>query len=310
MNVEDYSVKGIREGFKKQGIFYTPEDLALLLKSFIDIPYQTAYDPTCGRGSLLSVLDDDIKKFGQELNESELEVAKKELKNFTGAVGDTLKNPAFMDKKFDVILANPPFSIKWEPKVDERFHHAPCIPTASRADYAFLLHILYMLSDSGMAIVLSFPGILYRGNREGKIRKYLVENNYIDKVVKIPKDSFVDTKIETCIVVLRKNKTTTDIEFIDTELEEKRTVSLEEVQENDYVLSTGNYVYKEVVREEIDPLAVELRIRAELLTHIKSSLQSSLMVYKLQDSDERYRLDEFIDEIISTAEAFKVGIAI
>lgn len=305
MKVKDYSIKGIREDFKKQGIFYTPEELALYLKSFIDIQYKTAYDPTCGRGSLLSVLDDEIKKYGQELNDSELEIARKTLKNFTGAVGDTLKNPAFMDKKFDVILANPPFSIKWEPLIDERFIDAPCVPTASRADYAFLLHILYMLEDNGIAIVLNFPGILYRGGREGKLRKYLVEKNYIDKVIKIPKDSFIDTKIETCILVFRKNKTNTDIEFIDKELEETKTISLKAIQDNNYNLSIKQYIFKEDVKEEVDPLELELEARAVLLAHIKNSLLFSLTVMSLEGGNEKYKLDNFIDEIIETVSKFK-----
>ena len=109
-------------------------------------------------------------KYGQDINVDEIKIAKRELKNFVGVAGDTLKEPAFKGKKFSAIVANPPFSIKWEPQTDERFADAPTVPTESKADYAFILHILHYLSDDGIAIVLNFPGILYRGGREGKIR--------------------------------------------------------------------------------------------------------------------------------------------
>ena len=100
----------------------------------------------------------------------------------------------------------------------------------SKADYAFILHILSKLSDKGKAVILEFPGILYRGNSEGKIRKWLIENNYIEKVVAIPGDKFVDTKIATCIIVLNKNKINTGILFIDEQLKKEKAVSLNEIK--------------------------------------------------------------------------------
>src|SRR5574344_2114899 len=219
----NYNIKSIKEEFKAKGIFYTTNELALLIKSFVDIETDEVYDPTCGNGSLLSVFDDDVKKYGQEINNHQLEEAKNKLKNFYGYCGDTLKDPAFNDKKFKCIVANPPFSIAWEPPIlngvftDDRFRLAPALPQKSKADYAFILHILHYLANDGIAVVLNFPGILYRGNSEGKIRKWIVEQNYIDKVVLIPGKTVVDTTIETALIVFRKNNTTTDIEFIDTE---------------------------------------------------------------------------------------------
>ena len=109
-----YNLKSIKKEFKAKGIFYTTNEVALLMKSFIDIEVNEVYDPTCGDGSLLSVFDDDVKKYGQEINNHQLEEAKNRLNNFCGYCGDTLKDPAFNYKKFECIVANPPFSIAWE----------------------------------------------------------------------------------------------------------------------------------------------------------------------------------------------------
>ena len=107
-----YNLKSIKEEFKSKGIFYTPPELAELLKSYVNFTPNEIYDPTCGDGALLNVFGDDVVKYGQEINLEQLQVAKERLKNFNGYCGDTLKDPAFKDKKFDCILANPPFSIK------------------------------------------------------------------------------------------------------------------------------------------------------------------------------------------------------
>ena len=184
--MSNYNIKSIKEEFKAKGIFYTTNELALLIKSFVNIDIDEVYDPTCGDGSLLSVFDDNIKKYGQEINDHQLEVAENRLTNFTGYCGDTLKDPAFIDKKFKCIVANPPFSIAWEQPIfngiftDDRFRLVPALPPKSKADYAFILHILHFLETDGIAVVLNFPGILYRGNSEGQIRKWIVEQNYIE----------------------------------------------------------------------------------------------------------------------------------
>lgn len=210
--MSNYNIKSIKEEFKAKGIFYTTNELALLIKSFIDIETNEVYDPTCGDGSLLSVFEDNVKKYGQEINDHQIEVAKNRLINFVGYCGDTLKDPAFNDKKFKCIVANPPFSISWEHPVlngiftDDRFRLIPALPPKSKADYAFILHILHYLANDGIAVVLNFPGILYRGNSEGKIRKWIVEQNYIDKVIRIPGKTFIDTTIETALIVLERIK--------------------------------------------------------------------------------------------------------
>lgn len=270
--LKNYSVKDIRQKFKEQGIFYTPKELCEFMKSLVDIEYKNVYDPACGRGNLLKVFPDNIKKYGQDINEAELEVAKKTLKNFTGAVGDTIKNPAFIDTKFDLIIANPPFSIHWEEnKNDTRFKNAPCVPPKSKADYVFIFHCLYMLKDKGQAIIMNFPGVLYRGGREGKLRQYLVEKNYIDKVISIDGGKFTDTNIQTCVLVLRKNKKHTNIEFIDSGLNKSEIIKLEQIKENNFDLSIKNYVFEEVEKDYIDIHALNLELINTALQHIKNT---------------------------------------
>lgn len=253
--MSDYNIKSIqksiRRNFKEKGIFYTTKDLAEYLKGFLPDGVDEIYDPTCGNGGLLSVFADDVQKYGQDINGEQVKSAEERLANFRGVIGDTLKEPAFGGKKFKHIIANPPFSIKWEPKTDERFEGWPCLPPPSKADYAFLAHILYYLSDDGTAVVLNSPGILFRGGAEGKIRRWMVKQNYIDTVILVDNGHFVDTKIETVVVVLRKNKTTTDVKFIHNNLE--RIVSVSEIADNNYNLDVLRYIPDGTEKEEILP---------------------------------------------------------
>ena len=267
------NIRNIRNEFKKNGIFYTSTELAETLKKYVDFEPQKVYDPTCGQGNLLSVFPDETEKYGQELFADELEKARERLKNFHGYAGDTLKDDGFKGMKFDLIVANPPFSIKWEPDPDdERFKDAPCVPSAGKADYAFMLHILYHLADHGKAICLEFPGVLYRGNREGKIRQWMIEQNLIERVVHVPGDNFVDTKIATCIIVFSKDKSTTDIVFEDMETGKERTVSAEEVKENGYTLSVSSYIYEEPQREAIDPGKIQRDAQMAFLQSLRAQL--------------------------------------
>lgn len=275
-----YDIKSIKQEFKEKGIFYTTPELANYLKSFLPDDVTEIYDPTCGNGGLLSAFDDDVKKYGQDINEEQVRYAEQHLKNFTGVVGDTLKNPAFMGKKFKYIIANPPFSIKWEPAVDERFKDLPALPPKSKADYAFLAHILYYLSDDGMAVALNFPGILYRGNSEGKIRKWLIENNYIDTVIAIDGGYFVDTKIATAVLILRKNKETTGITFIHNDNE--AVVSVEEIKTNDYCLTVSLYIFEEEEKEEINPIELESEARRSFLEKLRKELDFERMVCEME----------------------------
>lgn len=298
--MKDYNLKTIKQDFKSKGIFYTTKDLALYLKSFLPDDVKEIYDPTCGNGGLLSVFDDDVEKYGQDINEEQVQAARENLKNFHGVVGDTLAEPAFMDRKFKYIIANPPFSIKWEQQNDERFEGYPCLPPKSKADYAFIAHILHCLTDDGIAVVLNFPGILYRGQSEGKIRKYLVEKNFIDTVAMIDGGHFVDTKIATVMLILKKNRNTTDITFLHND--EKVVVPLSEIINNDYNLSTNNYIIEEVEREEVDLNEVNRGVRKGTLAMIKSTLDMEKMIADLDGTN----ISGFINEIRKLLDEYEV----
>ena len=297
---KDYNLKAIRQDFKSKGIFYTTKDLALYLKSFLPDDVKEIYDPTCGNGGLLSVFGDDVEKYGQDINAEQVQNARENLMNFHGAVGDTLAEPAFTDRKFKYIIANPPFSIKWEQQNDERFEGYPCLPPKSKADYAFIAHILHCLTDDGIAVVLNFPGILYRGQSEGKIRKYLIEKNFIDTVAMIDGGHFVDTKIATVMLILKKNRNTTDITFLHND--EKVVVPLSEIINNDYNLSTNNYIIEEVEREEVDLNEVNRDVRKGTLAMIKSTLDMEKMIADLDGTN----ISGFINEIRKLLDEYEV----
>lgn len=278
-----YDIKSIRQDFKEKGIFYTQPELALFLKSFLPDDVEEIYDPTCGNGGLLSVFNDGVQKYGQDINAEQVHDAERRLKNFHGVIGDTLKEPAFIDRKFKYIIANPPFSIKWEPKTDERFEPLPCLPPPSKADYAFIAHILHYLAEGGTAVVLNFPGVLYRGNAEGKIRRWLVEQNYIDAVVAVDGGQFVDTKIATAVLVLKRNRSTTDIRFIHNDLE--RIVPVSEIAENNFQLSVSSYISEIVEKEEIDPVALEIHARKAFLSRLEKELEFEKIVCEMENLD-------------------------
>lgn len=296
-----YNLKSIKQDFKDKGIYYTPPELAEMMKGYIPFKPSNVYDPTCGDGSLLSVFDDDVEKYGQEINAHQLEVAKNRLINFTGYCGDTLKDPHFMDKRFEFIIANPPFSIKWEPRKDERFENVPVLPPPSKADYAFILHMLHLLKDDGVIVTLGFPGILYRGGREGKIRQWLVENNYIERVVLVPENTFVDTNISTVILVMRKNKTTTDIIFENKALNKERRVAIDEVVKNDYNLSVSTYVFEEVEKEKTDPYELEMMARRNTINKLRQDLNFSKIVCEMEGFD----FCEYLEELKKVIEEFE-----
>lgn len=297
----DYSLKGFRQEFKKAGVFYTDTELATFMKSQFTEEVTEIYDPTCGNGGLLCVFGDDVKKFGQEINPEQLEVARERLVNFEGVAGDTLKCPAFQDRKFRFIIANPPFSIKWEPENDVRFDVAPCLAPPSKADYAFILHTLHYLAEDGQAVVLEFPGILYRGQREGKIRQWIVEQNWVEKVMHIAGNRFADTTIATTCIVFNKAKTTTDIEFVDTEKNLARVVTLEEVSRNGFNLAVNYYVQEEIQREKIDPIELELNAQENFLKMFRSVLTISQFSCRM----EGLEFSEFVGKIQKILDEFK-----
>lgn len=295
-----YNLKSIKEEFKKNGVFYTPPELALYLKNYIPENITEVYDPTCGDGGLLSVFPDEVKKYGQELNPEQLEVAKQRLVNFEWIAGDTLKNPAFMDHKFEAIVANPPFSVAREPHTDQRREQVPALPPKSKADYAFLLHILHLLSPTGTAVVLNFPGILYRGNAEGKIRQRLLEQGVIKEVRIIPGKQFVDTPIATVLLVLQKNRNENTVTF--SEWERSIIIPLEQIAENWYNLTVSQYLPEE--KEEIppvDPHELERKSRQGFLSLIVEQISFSKTIAELEGREWR----DFCDEIIKVAQDIK-----
>jgi len=299
------TLKDIRKTFKENGVFYTPPELVEKLKSFIDFKPRRAYDPTCGDGALLACFDDDVEKFGQEIHIGALEEARSRLVNFTGYAGDTLADDGFAGENFDLIIANPPFSVKWDPLTDDhRFSVAPAVPTASRADYAFILHIISHMSDDGVAVVMGFPGILYRSGREGIIRAWMVDSGIIHKVVSIPKDTFVDTGIEACVLILDKRSKAESIEFIDSE--GNYSASIVDIKAKNYNLSVSSYkpvIEKDKELSYDERWAIECHARNKFINNIAADLRFSKMVCEI----EGFSFDSYIDSIQAEIDKFRDG---
>lgn len=228
---------------KSGGEFFTPQEVSELLARITTVgkkEVNKVYDPACGSGSLLlkfaKVLGKDYVRqgfFGQEINLTTYNLARINMflhdinyEKFDIAHGDTLTDPKHWDNEpFDAIVSNPPYSTRWEgdsnPLLinDPRFSPAGVLAPKSKADLAFTMHMLSWLSASGTAAIVEFPGVLYRGGAEQKIRKYLVDNNYVDAVIQLPPDLFFGVTIATCIIVLKKNKKDSKTLFIDASAE-------------------------------------------------------------------------------------------
>lgn len=309
--VDSWSLKDARKQHQEQGIFHTSTALALKIKELLNLDNVTeVYDPTVGSGSLLAVFDDSVKKYGQELDEQMCEFCRGHLVNCEIVQGDTLKDPAFKDHKFMAIVANPPYSVKWEPSdTDERFSVAPAIPPKATADYAFILHCLHYLADTGRAVILLPPGILFRGNAEGKIRKWLIQKNWIEKIVAFAPKAFDDTAIATVAVVFAKNKATTDVVFEDTTIGKGRVVPLSEIEKNDYDLSIHRYVFNEIKEEATDVLKNFIAFRETAIESLKNILDIEWMLHtKVAPTVSKY--DEFIaklEEVINAAKSKRNG---
>ena len=224
---------------KSGGEFYTPQEVSELLAR-IAVSGKTevnkVYDPACGSGSLLlkfaKVLGQDKVRqgfFGQEINLTTYNLCRINMflhdvnyEKFDIAHGDTLTDPAHWDDEpFEAIVSNPPYSIKWagdsNPLLinDPRFAPAGVLAPKGYADLAFTMHILSWLAVNGTAAIVEYPGVLYRGGAEQKIRQYLIDNNYLDTVIQLPPDLFFGTTTETCIIVLKKSKHDNRTLFID-----------------------------------------------------------------------------------------------
>lgn len=278
-----YSVKTIRKQFAEQGVFYTDEKLAKMLAEEVKRYGEVTdvYDPTCGAGNLLAVFADEVEKYGQEINPEQAEVARQRLANSHIVTGDTLVSPAFTERKFKHIVANYPFSIKWQPAEDARWSEVPELPPPSKADYAFILHIISMLDNDGVAAVLGFPGILYRGQREGKIREWITRKNLIESVTTIEKGYFEDTNIETALILFRKNKKTTDIKFAIHEKGIERVVSLEDVEHENFCLTPSRYIQIIQEKKEPDLNALEMTARSGIIRKLEKQLLFSAQAIEL-----------------------------
>ena len=291
---------------KSGGEYFTPQEVSELLTKLTVVgktQVNKVYDPACGSGSLLlkfaKVLGrENVRQgfYGQEINLTTYNLCRINMflhdidfDKFNIACEDTLISPQHWDEEpFEAIVSNPPYSTKWagdsNPLLinDLRFSPAGILAPKSYADMAFIMHSLSWLATNGVAAIVCFPGIFYRGGAEKKIRKYLVDNNYIDTIIQLPSNLFFGTSIATCIMVLKKSKTDNAINFIDasnycdkvtnnnklrdhhineilklhidrTNVENVVSVIYNEtIAKNDYNLSVSTYVEKKDTREKID----------------------------------------------------------
>ena len=302
---------------KSGGEFFTPQCVSKLIAKLAIYGQNSInkiYDPAAGSGSLLlqakkqfdeHVIEDGF--FGQEINHTTYNLARMNMflhnvnyDKFNIALGNTLTEPHFgNDKPFDAIVSNPPYSINWigsdDPTLinDERFAPAGVLAPKSKADFAFILHSLSYLSSKGRAAIVCFPGIFYRGGAEQKIRKYLVDNNFVETVIALAPNLFYGTSIAVNIMVLSKHKSDTKVQFIDASGEEfykketnnniltekhikkimqlfgskedkeyiSKSVDKDTIAHENYNLSVGSYVDAKDTREVIDIKALNAEIK-------------------------------------------------
>lgn len=325
---------------KSGGEFFTPQEVSEVLAR-ITVMGKTevnkVYDPAAGSGSLLLQFAKVLGKknvrqgfFGQEINLTTYNLARINMflhdinyEKFDIAHGDTLTDPKHWgEEPFEAIVSNPPYSIRWDGDAnpllinDERFSPAGVLAPKSRADMAFVMHILSWLAVNGTAAIVSFPGVLYRGGAEKKIRKYLIDNNYIDAIIQLPPDLFFGTTIATAIMVLKKSKKTNDVLFVDASAEFKREgnknkltkanrtkilqayearenvdyfahlVSNEELAEDDYNIAVSAHVEPEDTREEIN--ITELNAEIAQIVARQNELRTAIdaIVADLEGADQ------------------------
>lgn len=317
---------------KSGGEFFTPQSVSKLIAKLATHGLTTInkiYDPAAGSGSLLlqakKQFDNHVIQegfFGQEINHTTYNLARMNMflhnvnyDKFNIALGNTLTAPQFGDEKpFDAIVSNPPYSINWigsdDPTLinDDRFAPAGVLAPKSKADFAFVLHCLSYLSGRGRAAIVCFPGIFYRGGAEQKIRKYLVDNNFVETVISLAPNLFYGTSIAVNILVLSKHKTDTKIQFIDASGEEfykketnnnvlsqehidaimqlfdskeekeyvSQNVDNEKIAEGNYDLSVSSYVEKKDTREviDIDVLNAEIKKTVKNINRLRSEIDA------------------------------------
>lgn len=320
---------------KSGGEFYTPQEVSELLARITVVgktEVNKVYDPACGSGSLLlkfaKVLPDGVRQgyFGQEINLTTYNLCRINMflhdvnyEQFDIAHGDTLTDPMHWDDEpFEAIVSNPPYSIKWDGDAnpllinDPRFAPAGVLAPKSKADLAFTLHILSWLAVNGTAAIVEFPGVLYRGGAEAKIRKYLIDNNYVDAVIQLPPDLFFGTSIATCIIVLKKSKRDNATLFIDASAEFTRSgnknklttvhqqkvldaftnresvehfsrlVENDEIAANGYNIAVSSYVEQKDEREAVDITALNAKIAGIVARQTELRTQIDAIVADLE----------------------------
>lgn len=285
LDIAEKNQKNIHKAFQKNGVFYSDDRLAQIVKSYIPEGVTEVYDPAAGGGSLLAVFPNDVKKYGQELDPLQAEHCQR-IPNCVCVAGDTLASPGWVDRKFNAIVANPPFSVKWDAdnhKDDPRFVYG--LAPRSKADWAFIQHILHMLDDDGTAAVVLPMGVLFRGQAEGKIRQSIIEANLIDSVTAYPSGHFADTNIPVAVVVFKKNRTKTTVTICDSEIGKSREVSFDEIKQNGFNLNISRYVRKEIVKEEYDIETEVKKLYDIIIESFRAGLGACKMLEALRDSN-------------------------
>ena len=297
---------------KKAGEFYTPQQVSKILAKIVTVgksKLKSVYDPTCGSGSLLlrvaKEVEDVSSFYGQEMNRTTYNLARMNMimhdvhyRKFDIRQEDTLEHPQHAHLRFEAVVANPPFSAHWSANPlhmsDDRFSQYGKLAPKTKADFAFVQHMIYQLDDNGTMAVVLPHGVLFRGAAEGHIRKYLIEDrNYLDAVIGLPANIFYGTSIPTCILVFKKCREDSDnVLFIDASAhfekikaqnyltdenvqkivdtyknrseEDKYSylASLEEIKENDYNLNIPRYVDTFEEEEPIDLDEVSAKLKA------------------------------------------------
>lgn len=309
---------------KKAGEFYTPQQVSKILAKIVTLGkkrLKNVYDPTCGSGSLLLRVSKEAEIadfYGQELNQTTYNLARMNMilhgvkyADFDIRQGDSLEEPMHINLKFEAIVANPPFSAKWSSDKkfldDERYSAYGKLAPKSKADYAFVQHMIYHLDENGTMAVVLPHGVLFRGAAEGKIRQYLIEEkNYLDAVIGLPANLFYGTSIPTCILVFKKCRTSDDdILFIDAskyfekvknqnklrdedidrivntyakreEIEKfSHNATMEEIEENDFNLNIPRYVdtFEEEEPIDIDEVCDELEKIAKEMEEVDKEIK-------------------------------------
>lgn len=256
---------------KSGGEFFTPQEVSELLAEITVVgktEVNKVYDPACGSGSLLLKFAKVLGKenvrqgfYGQEVNITTYNLCRINMflhdinfEKFNIGHGDTLMDPIHWDDEpFDAIVSNPPYSIKWDGDAnpllinDPRFSPAGVLAPKSKADLAFTMHMLSWLATSGTAAIVEFPGVLYRGGAEQKIRKYLIDNNFVDAVIQLPPDLFFGTTIATCIIILKKSKNDNATLFIDASAEFVRGGNKNKLSETNRKKILNTFIKRESV---------------------------------------------------------------